>query len=718
MLTRPSPPAVALALALSAAWAAAAAPPPPDLATASRPAPAAPAWMHSPHDVIDGWAISPDFERDRTLILFMSRFSLLLRSRDAGSSFEAIGAGLDSSLVTCLAISPDFARDSTLWCVEARGLFTSRDAGDFWVRIPTPPGLRQAVTLAASPDFARDGTLLAGTLIDGLWISRDRGASWEQLPLPAPDRAGGAPPVSPLALSPDYAHDGTIVARFGGNRLVLSADGGRTFERIGGPPAPVQALIVGEAFSRRGRLWAGTRDAGVWRSDDRGATWQPDGEELGAENVLHVARVVGREGGVMFAATAADGVFVRPDGGRWTASTTGLREQTRQTREHYRGAIPSPAFTRDRTLFAASFEGLHVSRDGGTTWQWLNVLQPRLIRNLALSPRFALDHRLWLSTYGGGLQLSEDGGATFRRLQTREWMFPDAIAVSPSYDEDRTLLVGLPNRLMLSRDACGTLEDMVPGSRGFARFATFAPDWRLSGIAFACFNNVDDDKARFVRTVDRGRSWTDGNVANPHDMAFATDWRTSGRAFAATPTGLFRTDDRGQNFSRVESLDALGVSSVSLAPGPRGDILMVCSEAQGVHLSSDGGATWTLLALSVPPVKPNRVGLSPGFARDGTAFAGPANDRLFVTRNGGRTWARAVDGPRVVLALGLSPTFEADRTVVVGSYDGAWLSRDAGATWTHIMTNVPDVPVITHESRTPGADDSVVDPFIDESSPH
>ena len=85
---------------------------------------------HTPHDVIEAWAMSPAFPADHTLFVAMPRFNLLLRSTDAGETWTSCVKGLESAYVFAMAISPDFAKDRTLWCVEVAGLFVSRDAGE------------------------------------------------------------------------------------------------------------------------------------------------------------------------------------------------------------------------------------------------------------------------------------------------------------------------------------------------------------------------------------------------------------------------------------------------------------------------------------------------------------------------------------------------------------------------------------------------------------
>lgn len=670
--------------------------------------PAPPAAAHSPHDVVEAWGISPDYPRDRTLFVSLPRFNLLLRSRDGGASFDVVNSGLDTAYVPVLAVSPDFARDRTLYCAEVTRAFVSRDAGDHWERLPLPAGARDVRDLALSPAFADDGTLALGTGRDGLWISRDRGATWAAAALPDPGAPGAnRAAVTDLCFSPRFGADRTLWALAGGATLLRSTDGGASFSARPAPPGVVLQALAACTPGAGGAdlsLWAGARDHGVFRSDDGGATWRPEAGELARESVLHLAVAREADGApVVFASTTDAGVFARDTAGAWTSDRSGFREPTDQTTQHYHGTCPSPGFATDRTVFAATFEGLYVSERGGAGWRWLPVLQPQIVRNLALSPTFADDGRAWLSTYGLGLLQVETAGAdpgppAHRRLDTLGWMFPDGIAVSPGLARDGTLMVGAPNRLLFSEDGGATTRAVLSAKKAFARALAFAPDYERSGLAFAylsTYTGTDPLAYRFTRSADRAATWQDTDLASVDDMVFASDWEASGRMFAVGPEGLFRSDDRGQHFARVEALDVSNCSSLALAPGAgegsarAPDVLLVCSRFSGLHLSRDGGLSWTHLDGGLGGTRFDFVELSPDFAHDGTAFAGPRTDGVWVTRDGGARWERSPGGARVVLAMDRSPTFARDRTLLVGSYDGAWISRDAAASWQPLEVRPP-----------------------------
>jgi photosystem II stability/assembly factor-like uncharacterized protein len=420
-------------------------------------------------------------------------------------------------------------------------------------------------------------------------------------------------------------------------------------------------------------------------------------------NVLHLSVAADADGTrVLFASTADDGVLIRHGDGPWTASLDGFREPTHQTKLHFMGTMVSPAWATDHTVYACCFEGLYVSTDGGTKWRWLNTLHPQLARNVALSPHFAQDGTLWLSTYGAGLLRSDDRGHTLTATASGDWAFPDGIAVSPDWKREDSkpgsplapatgsVLVGTPNLLLLSHDGGATVAPCMPGGKGFPRYLAFAPDWPAGGTAFA-FLAADSGRLKdnqFVRTADGGAHWSPTDLGSGYDIVFAPDWATSGRAWVAGAEGVFATQDRGATFSKT-SLPAGGINSVAIAPGdaPGHECLAAVPRGQPPWLSRDGGTTWTKL----PGPKPLAwfVELSPDFAHDGLMFEGTATDGVWVSHDAGATWARTPGGPRVALAMDLSKTFAQDHTLLVGAYEQPWISEDAGASWRAITVPVP-----------------------------
>jgi photosystem II stability/assembly factor-like uncharacterized protein len=658
--------------------------------------PAAPKALHSPHDVIAAWAISPDYASDHTLFLALPRFNLVLRSDDAGGSFRTVNAGLDTAYVQHIAISPDFRRDRTLYCIEIGGLFVTHDAGDRWERVSLPPELKNPTAVIFSPRWIGDQTLLVSTVRSGLWASRDADATWERVPLPVNQ------PVTAMHWSPD----GNLLALAGQRTVLHSADDAGRFVVLPPPPGELQSVLAADAYGFDGSLWVGTKD-GVWRTAHHAEEWTRVGTGSDGSNVLHLALATGAaDEEVLFASTAVKGVLIREGERPWRSSRRGLREPSHQTALHFLGTLPSPDFAEDRTVFAATFEGLYRSFDAGESWEWVNVLHPALVRNLALSPRFGENGRLAVSSYGGGLLGSEDRGMSFTTLDTAGWMFPDGVAITETEGERATLLIGTPNRLLISRNGGLLSIEAMAGARGFARTLSFAPDFAQGGIAFAHLStDTGNDTNRFVRTEDGGGTWSDTNLRTVYDLAYSSNWAEDGRAYAACPDGVYLSVDRGKSFARMDALDAVGINSVETARGADGrDMIMAASRGTGIHLSRDGGLTWSNLHGGLGATRVAHVALSPGFAVDGLAFAGTLNNGVWITRDGGEVWTRTEGGPNLALAMAISSTFLVDTSLLVGSYDGAWLSQDAGTTWQQLDLPLPDAvrPISTRDRGTPG----------------
>jgi hypothetical protein len=144
------------------------------------------------------------------------------------------------------------------------------------------------------------------------------------------------------------------------------------------------------------------------------------------------------------------------------------------------------------------------------------------------------------------------------------------------------------------------------------------------------------------------------------------------------PIDLSRSDDGGQTWATVP--DATGLEPLAIWPDQR---LALAASCSGLHLSTDLGMTWE----TVP-------GVDPGW--DVTAFADVTADTgpvvlVGLTGEGGTSFLHRVDftdpafpvvseSLREYFAIGgLAGTGD---SWILATLDGAWLTADAGATWT------------------------------------
>ncbi len=305
-----------------------------------------------------GLALSPVLAQDGTLFIFGPGEGVAC-SEDGGQSwFEATG-GLPSLDVAALAISPAFARDGTLYAALTDGVYRSTDRGRNWEMVSDVPA--QAVAL--SPGFANDGTVLIGAAELGVFISSDRGQTWHVLPVPQELRT-----VAALALSPAYLTDGhVLVAAVRSEDKALDVwqrDRRGTWLRWIGRDCQGgwASLAISPLYAQDGLWFVASGDV-VYRplqfaARRRGQELELTAHPVAAErpSVLAVSTALDRQDRLQLFAGSTQGVFISPDGGRtWRALADGWPG------DPVLAVLPSPAYARDRLLYALSL--------GGTVWR-------------------------------------------------------------------------------------------------------------------------------------------------------------------------------------------------------------------------------------------------------------------------------------------------------------------------------------------------------------
>jgi photosystem II stability/assembly factor-like uncharacterized protein len=228
-------------------------------------------------DIVLAIAASPTFAGDG--LCFAARHAGLFRSTDGGLTFEsAYGAlNLQADLPTlAVTLSPQFTADHTVFAGAEGGILRSFDGGETWLAelMPAPPPVVAA--LLVSPAFEEDGTVFAATLEDGVFRSADRGAHWELWNFRLLDLH-----VLSMAISPNFKQDETLFAGTESG-LFRSTNGGRAWRELAfaADLAPVLGLALSPDYAQDGTVYAGTELAGLWRSVDRGVTWQRLSEDV------------------------------------------------------------------------------------------------------------------------------------------------------------------------------------------------------------------------------------------------------------------------------------------------------------------------------------------------------------------------------------------------------------------------------------------------------
>ena len=282
--------------------------------------------------------------------------------------------------------------------------------------------------------------------------------------------------------------------------------------------------------------WAATERSGVWRTDDRGATWSEKNEGLVYKHALSLARHSGT--GDLYVGTEPACIFRSRDGGdSWEELESLRRLATRRDWTfpgppyvaHVRGIGLSPSDP--DTIFGAVEEGWLVrSTDGGESW--VNVKEGTEFDSHTVT--VLPDGGTVMSASGHGLYRSTDGGGTFAQSDAGI-AHPYLIGVAVHPDRPHVLF---------------TAGSEVP-----------PPRWR----------RPEGAGAGFYRSDDAGESWIRLTGGLPERI------RPAPRAIAASPGlpatlyvglndgAIWASGDGGENFSRIVSglPPVLGIAPVA-----------------------------------------------------------------------------------------------------------------------------------------------------------
>ena len=425
----------------------------------------------------------------------------LWRSTDGGLTWQAAGAGLtnlDGLQPDRFLFSPAFDQDQTIYfffksiASESSRLFRSIDAGQTWQPWIEPPGgeiftavvfttsgefllgnnnaglIRVAPQdlnwtepqtplppfpiddLAVSPDYAQDQTLFTISGQAGLFKSTDGGRTWQSTDF-LPRAYGFSFEGYRLAISPAYTQDQTLYASTG-RSLHRSTNGGQNWQQLQLGPLTSEDgsrpgrsfgaghIALSPQFAADKTLLVSTSEA-VFRSTDRGDTWQPllsRAENAGSPDVLIFAAA----GDAVYARFGYENLQVSLDGGQtWQTQTGNLTDTSNlvvaatgpsgdlivspgaplwQTFDHGQswrdlrdispnnpGGAQAMTYTPEGALWVASSSGLFRSLDNGQSWQAINSNFPvevsiKIIR--------ATDTHLFAVLQDGNILVSADDG--------------------------------------------------------------------------------------------------------------------------------------------------------------------------------------------------------------------------------------------------------------------------------------------------------------------
>jgi photosystem II stability/assembly factor-like uncharacterized protein len=589
------------------------------------------------------------------------------------------------------------------------------------------PDWPEGARIATAEDFAAALAALRESLGRQriAWIegTRDIRYAGKQLTaaVPIAGREADLPSPGPATEKSDFA---------GGDVPVLGS--------IGPDGGEVHALAASADGSV---IYAGTH-VGVFRSRDRGATWERASGGLSASPVRCLA-VDPSDSGVVYAGTDA-GLFLTPDSGEhWRAAgtfasppITALALDPRKPARLYvgtrgRGVLWSgdggatllagtldhgdvralAVDPRDQSVWAATEAGLFRSGDHGFGWTATGKPSGRVLA-LLLDPR--ITGRIYAGTAGDGLIVSLDGGSSWRPTKLSAAFITGLVPVP---GPPAALLAASTDGVFSSTDGgttwklarIGAIEALVPAGSGVVLAAG------LRGV---------------LRTEPPGRKWSDSNRGLYARAVYAIAAMPSALC-AGTSSQLLRLPAKGTSWESVPGIpeDTSGVFAIARLGSDSSPELLVGTSGD-IGRSLEGGTSWswvpthTVFSLASDPAQPGVAyaatraavlrsedgGLGWKIASEGmlktfafqlmvdprspsTVYAATAGSGVYRTTDAAKIWKPGGTelARSIVRSLALDPN--AMETVYAGTDRGVFASTTGGRSWSPLFEGLPRAPV-------------------------
>ena len=334
-----------------------------------------------PEDSLDNTIVAID---DTTEAVWIGTLKNFGKSTDSGDTWSAYGFddGLPGSAADVgtvrIAGNGDvylgcfYPRQSGLDPLQGAGLARTTDGGNSWEYWTTSDGLGNNAVWDTESDGA--GNIWAGCWTGGVAISEDDGNTW-RTSVPSGELYGDN--VFALARTDDFLFAGTgaglAISEDEGDSWTLSAPlGSRVVgfvevQEIGGEPWVWVGTVTDQEYGGWYGLWLVRRSGEFWTWTKVAAETNPGINsnsiywiEIGADDHLWVATAYNGPGQI-------GGLSHRYPNGTWeTITGRGL----------YSNNIYSVSTVDNQTIWVGTPLGLHVSRDGGASFEIIDF-QPR-----------------------------------------------------------------------------------------------------------------------------------------------------------------------------------------------------------------------------------------------------------------------------------------------------------------------------------------------------
>jgi photosystem II stability/assembly factor-like uncharacterized protein len=551
-----------------------------------------------------------------------------------------------------------------------RGVFRTTDGGQTWENVLYIDEHTGAIDMAMDPSdpntlfaamYQRQRTgwgFNGGGPGSGLYRTVDGGGSWEELTdgLPAGDKGRIGVDV--------FRQDGNIVY------ALVEAD----------------ARAPGAGFGGFGG--GGGRESGIFRSLDRGTTWEKMSNTNPRPMYYSQVRIDPTNSDRVY--VLGTQLMISDDGGRTFRSD---------------GAVQIHVDHHDLWINPEDPDHLILGSDGGVSASWDGAGHWRMFDNIALGQFYAIGHDMRDPYYVcGGLQDNDpwcgpSNTRSFHGIRNQDWYetaYGDGFftIVDPN---DSTIVFsesqgGNMNRYDLNTGEKTPMRPITGPRAGGDTTKVYRFNWN-SPLQFSPHDSrtIYLGANYLMRSRDRGMSWEEvGGI----DLTKGIDRETLEIMGVQGSEAQMSLNDGTSTYGNL----------TTLAESPlRQGLIYVGTDDGNLQVTLDDGGTWENVADRLPGL-PERTYVSRVEASahvEGRVFAtfdghrnGDFAPYAYVSEDYGQSWSAIVDGLPDLWSVNV--IVEHHRTpdlLFLGNEVGVYTSVDRGQSWTRLKNNLPVVPV-------------------------
>lgn len=602
-------------------------------------------------------------------------------SEDRGISWEALNETGLIGIGTFVEYDPN-NYDVMYATSYAAGVFKSTDAGRSW-KASNGKEISFAYVEGMEADPKKKGWVYTQSFENGFHYSDDFGESWKR------GTVSGNRGVWTSFVEKGKKGETVYVVSKGGGDVKRASTPGAEWQwiNIGGHHRALHALTLEASDFEEGLIFAGTRENGIYKSENAGNDWRKleNGLPYGLE-VRSIAIDPNNEEKVYAGSVSGKGrIWVSEDKGEnWNL----LNEEMHFTTIHAMQSDPR----NEGVIYAAPWgTGLFKSEDGGRNWNEVgkgrdDSMEAFSIADIKVHPEDS-DMVYATSRATCNIVRSDNGGETWRdgfgEVDCDEYFRLNSFTFDPSDPEIYYFSAWKMNGLMVEGDLFRRghegIEKVTNGLPRAVLDLEIDPEDRHEMYASTHLYGL-------FKSEDMGDSWEEVNSfprVGAFDLAF-----NEGNLYAATgcgelpehmmrgmpqpegDCGLYKSEDEGGSWSNLlpEELRGSSVKQIAFNEGK-----VYIATDNDAFVSEDGG-NWE--ALNVPFKETSAIKVSGG--------------KVFVGTHGGGVYQKEIDsgewenyGPYADL-LNIQVTVDKDNSDVIYASSfpgGVFKSADGGKTW-------------------------------------